>query len=132
PVAIIGMGCRFPGGANTPEQYWELLATGTDAIRETPADRWDVDALYDSDPTMNGTVSTRSGGYLDQIDQFDPQFFGIAPKEAVAMDPQQRLWLQVSWEALEYAGLTREKLAGSLTGVFVGLHSHSIDYCLKQ
>lgn len=132
PIAVIGMGCRFPGGANSPEQFWELLATGTDAIRETPPDRWDVEALYDPDPETAGKITSRFGGYLDQIDQFDPYFFGIAPSEAVWMDPQQRLMLQVAWEALEAAGQTRDSLAGSQTGVFVGVHSHSIDYYFMQ
>ncbi|HLV34406.1 MAG TPA: type I polyketide synthase, partial [Spirillospora sp.] len=132
PIAVIGMGCRFPGGANSPEQFWDLFANGVDAISETPPDRWDIDLLYDPDPDANGKIVSRFGGFLDQIDQFDPLFFGIAPKEAALMDPQQRLVLQVAWEALEDAGLSRDSLAGSLTGVFVGLHSHSIDYYLMQ
>jgi acyl transferase domain-containing protein len=132
PIAIIGMGCRFPGGANSPEQYWDLLANGVDAISEIPSERWDAELLYDPDPEAVGKVVSRFGGYLDQIDQFDPYFFGIAPKEASLMDPQQRLLLQVAWEALEDAGLSRDRLVGSLTAVFVGLHSHSVDYYLMQ
>jgi len=132
PIAIIGMGCRFPGGANSPEQYWSLLANGIDAIQETPADRWDIERLYDADAEASGKIASRFGGYIDQIDQFDPDFFGISPKEAALMDPQQRLFLQVAWESLENAGQTREKLAGSQTGVFVGMHSHSVDYYLMQ
>ncbi|MBZ0294962.1 MAG: type I polyketide synthase [Anaerolineae bacterium] len=132
PIAIIGMGCRFPGGANSPEQFWDLLENGMDAIQETPADRWDAEALYDPDPEANGKVASRFGGYLDHIDLFDPNFFGIAPREAAMMDPQQRLLLQVAWESLEDAGQTMNGLAGSLTGVFVGVHSHSIDYYLMQ
>ena len=132
PIAIIGMGCRFPGGANTPEAFWQLLQHGVDAIREVPAERWDVDALYDLDPTTPGKMNTRWGGFLEQVDQFDASFFGISPREATRMDPQQRLLLEVAWEALEDAGQMTERLAGSQTGVFVGIHSHSSDYCWLQ
>ncbi|MCB9450588.1 MAG: type I polyketide synthase [Anaerolineaceae bacterium] len=132
PIAVIGMGCRFPGGANTPEQFWELLVNGVDGITETPKNRWNIDALYDPDPEASGKISSRWGGYLDGMDQLDPAFFGISPKEAALMDPQQRLLLEVTWEALEDAGQTREALQGSLTGVFVGVHSHSSDYYLMQ
>ncbi|NWG15753.1 MAG: type I polyketide synthase [Chloroflexi bacterium] len=131
PIAIIGMGCRFPG-ANSPEAFWELLVNGVDAISETPADRWDVDAFYDPDPTTPGKITSRWGGYLQDVDRFDPYFFGISPREAARMDPQQRLLLEVAWEALEDAGQTREGLAGSRTGVFIGVHSQSADYYLMQ
>lgn len=131
PIAIIGMGCRFPG-ADSPQQFWELLANGVDAISETPADRWKLDELYDPDPEAPGKVASRWGGYLRDVDRFDPFFFGISPKEAAWMDPQQRILLEVAWEALEDAGQTREQLAGSLTGVFIGIHSHSTDYYLMQ
>src|SRR5437867_861362 len=121
PIAIVGMGCRFPGGATDPERFWALLEAGGDAITEIPRERWDVDALYDPDPEAPGKMATRWGGFLEHVDQFDPQFFGIAPREAMAMDPQQRLLLEVAWEALEDAGQTRERLAGSPTSVFVGV-----------
>lgn len=121
PIAIIGMGCRYPGGANNPEALWQVLKEGVDAITEIPGDRWSVDDYYDSDPAVAGKMYTRCGGFIEQVDQFDPQFFGISPREAISMDPQQRLLLEVSWEALENAGVAPEKLQGSPTGVFVGV-----------
>ena len=107
PIAIIGIGCRFPG-AEGPSAFWQLLCDGVDAVTEVPPDRWDADA------------TSRWGGFLDQVDQFDAQFFGISPREASRMDPQQRLLLEVAWEALEDAGQVPERLAGSRTGVFTG------------
>src|SRR5450432_3481561 len=98
PLAIIGMACRFPGGATSPAAYWQMLRNGTDAITEVPADRWDIDALYDVNPEAPGKMMTRWGGFLQQVDQFDAQFFGISPREAVSMDPQQRLILEVGLE----------------------------------
>ena len=126
PIAVIGMGCRFPGDASDPERFWRLLVNRVDAIGEVPADRWSVDALYDPDPAAPGKMSTRWGGFLRAIDGFDPQFFGISPREASRMDPQQRLLLEVAWEALEDAGQTRAALDGSPTGVFVA--SYHNDY----
>ncbi len=120
PIAIIGMGCRFPGAAD-PEAFWQLLQSGGDAIREVPPDRWDIDAYYDPDPDAPGKMSSRWGGFLNQVDQFDPHFFAITPREAVSMDPQQRLLLEVAWEALEAAGIAPDQLYGSRTGVFLGL-----------
>jgi acyl transferase domain-containing protein/acyl carrier protein len=120
PVAIVGMACRFPGKANTPENYWELLRTGTDAITEIPPHRWDINEYYDADPDAPGKMISRWGGFLDDIDLFDAQFFKIAPRDAVHMDPQHRLLLEVAWEALENAGLGAEQLAGNQTGVFIG------------
>jgi acyl transferase domain-containing protein/acyl carrier protein len=122
PIAIIGMGCRFPGGANDPESFWQLLSHGGDAIREVPPERWDVDKYYDPNPDTSGTMYTRQGGFLNVgVDAFDAEFFGLAPREVVNMDPQQRLLLEVSWEALEQAGYASDKLNGSKTGVFVGI-----------
>ncbi|MEZ4644657.1 MAG: type I polyketide synthase [Chloroflexota bacterium] len=132
PIAIIGMGCRFPGGANSPAAFWQMLLDGVDAISETPAERWPVDALYDTDFMAPGKTNTRWGGFLDSVDQFDPAFFSISPREAARMDPQQRLLLQVAVEALEHGGQPLDKLSGSQSGVFVGVHSHSSDYNLLQ
>ncbi|MCB0167206.1 MAG: SDR family NAD(P)-dependent oxidoreductase [Anaerolineae bacterium] len=121
PIAVIGMACRFPGGANTPEAFWDMLVNGVDAVTEIPTGRWDVEEFYDPDPDTPGKMYTRYGGFVDEVDQFDPTFFGISPREAVGMDPQQRLLLEVAWEALENAGLAAERLKGSQTGVFMGL-----------
>jgi acyl transferase domain-containing protein len=132
PIAIVGMSCRFPGGASTPDAFWQLLTGRVDAITEVPADRWNASALYDADATAAGKVATRWGGFIDGIADFDPYVFGISPREASRMDPQQRLWLEVAWEAFEHAGLTLDALAGSQTGVFLGLHSHSSDYFWMQ
>jgi acyl transferase domain-containing protein/acyl carrier protein len=120
PIAVIGMGCRFPGGADNPEAFWQLLDNGVDAICDIPADRWDLDAYYDPDPDAPGKISIRQGGFLKRIDRFDAKFFGISPREAASMDPQHRLLAEVSWEALEYAGIAPLSLAGSKTGVFIG------------
>jgi myxalamid-type polyketide synthase MxaE and MxaD len=121
PIAVVGMACRFPGGADSPEAFWELLINGVDAVSEIPKDRWDIDRYYDPDPSAPGKMSTRSGGFLDHVDRFDAQFFGLAPREAARMDPQHRLVLEVSWEALENAGQSTDRLAASDTGVFIGM-----------
>lgn len=123
PIAIIGIGCRFPG-ANDPEAFWQLLRNGVNAITEVPPNRWDIESFYDANPATPYKMNTRWGGFLDQVDQFDPQFFGISPREAVSMDPKQRLLLEVSWEALEDAGQIPERLAGTQTGVFTGISSY--------
>jgi acyl transferase domain-containing protein/acyl carrier protein len=123
PIAIIGIGCRFPGSSG-PEAFWHSIHDGLDGITEVPADRFNLEAIYDPDPSAPGKVNTRWGGFLDGIDQFDAQFFGISPREAARMDPQQRLLLEVAWEALEDAGQPPEKIAGSRTGVFVGISNN--------
>ena len=122
PIAIVGMACRFPGGAVNPESYWRLLHNGNDALVEVPKSRWDIDRFFDPDPETPGKMYTRVGGFLQEpIDRFDPQFFGIPPREAESMDPQQRLLLEVCWEALERAGQSPDSLIGSSTGMFLGI-----------
>jgi acyl transferase domain-containing protein/acyl carrier protein len=130
PIAIIGIGCRFPGGANSPAEFWNLLSSGVDAIKEVPSGRWDTRKFYHPDSGKLGKMTTFRGGYLDRIDQFDAHFFGISPREAVWLDPQQRLLLQVTWEALEDAGQVADSLAGSDTGVFIG--GFTLDYQILQ
>jgi 3-oxoacyl-(acyl-carrier-protein) synthase/NAD(P)-dependent dehydrogenase (short-subunit alcohol dehydrogenase family)/acyl carrier protein len=120
PIAIVGMACRLPGAANVDE-YWELLARGSDAVTEVPAERWNAAAFYDADASAAGKMATRHGAFIRGVDQFDPQFFGIAPREAQSMDPQQRLLLEVAWEALEQSNIAPSRLHGSATGVFVGI-----------
>jgi polyketide synthase 5 len=121
PIAIIGMACRLPGGIESPDQLWEALLDGDDLVTEIPPDRWDADEYYDPEPGVPGRSVSRWGAFMDDIRGFDAEFFGINEREATAMDPQHRLLLETSWEAMEHAGLTRERIANSLTGVFVGL-----------
>ena len=127
PMAIIGMGCRFPGSANSPERFWQLLEDGADTTTDIPENRWDVDRFYSTDRNKHWKMYTRRGSFLtEDVSLFDANFFGIAPREAISIDPQQRVLLEVAWEALENAGIAPDSLDGSATGVFIGLIS--IDY----
>ncbi|MDO9235277.1 MAG: SDR family NAD(P)-dependent oxidoreductase, partial [Aquabacterium sp.] len=130
PIAILGIGCRFPGGAHTPEQFWELLANGDNAVSEVPAGRWDINQYFDDNPDAPGKISSRFGGFLTGVDQFDAGFFEISPREAASLDPQQRLLLEVTWEALENANVVPASLYGANTGVFVAMSGS--DYMLAQ
>ncbi|MBC8088786.1 MAG: hypothetical protein H7Z40_16090, partial [Phycisphaerae bacterium] len=130
PIAVIGLGCRIPGGANDAESFWKLLRDGVDATGPLPRDRWDVDRCYHPDAEHPGTIAARNGGFLREVDTFDAPFFGIARREAEGMDPQQRLLLEVAWEALEHAGHAPDTLVGSSTGVYVGVCGS--DYAYMQ
>ena len=121
PIAILGLGCRYPGGATSPEDLWRSLIDEVDATAEFPTDRgWNLDALLGPDPDAPGATYVRAGSFIDNCGDFDAAFFGISPHEAQAMDPQQRLLLEVAWEALERAGINPVSLHGSDTGVFIG------------
>ncbi|AEI43015.1 polyketide synthase PksE [Paenibacillus mucilaginosus KNP414] len=130
PIAIIGVGCRFPGGAHSPELYWKLLTEGRDAVTEVPADRWSIHSYYDPERSKQAKTVTKWGGFLDRIDEFDAGFFGMSPREAAFLDPQQRLLLEVALEALEDGGQPLERMAGSRTGVYIG--GFTLDYKLLQ
>ena len=128
PIAIVGIGCRFPGGAHDHYSYWDLLQSGRDAISKTPADRWNLQSFYSAGDAQPGKTQSQWGGYVDGIDQFDPQLFGISPREAASMDPQQRMLLEVTWRAFEDAGMPVEQAAGRAISVFAGISS--FDYAV--
>jgi phthiocerol/phenolphthiocerol synthesis type-I polyketide synthase C len=130
PIAIIGIGCRFPGGADSPDSFWQLLTEGRDAVTEVPADRWDTARYASDDPAAPGRTNSRWGGFLEGVDRFDAAFFGISQQEAAHMDPQQRLLAEVAFEAVENAGVPTDRLAGTPTGVFVGIST--FDYATGQ
>ncbi|MEI6252458.1 MAG: type I polyketide synthase [Mycobacteriaceae bacterium] len=138
PIAVVGIGCRLPGGVNNADEFWTLLEEGGSGVIRVPADRWDADAYYSDDHTVPGTICNRNGGFLTswQPDEFDAEFFNIAPREAAAIDPQQRLLLEVAWEALENAGINPQSIRGSQTGVFIGLttndYYHSVASKLRR
>ncbi|MGP4002629.1 type I polyketide synthase [Streptomyces sp. 8N706] len=133
PIAIVAMGCHYPGGVNSPEDLWELLAAGKDAIGAFPADRgWDLDALRDAGVDQRGNAVSQEGGFLDGVGDFDAGFFGISPREAVTMDPQQRLLLETSWEAIERAGIDPTTLRSTRTGVFIGTNGQDYAYLLVR
>ncbi|MGB5744950.1 MAG: SDR family NAD(P)-dependent oxidoreductase, partial [Sedimenticolaceae bacterium] len=127
PIAVIGIGCRLPGGIEGPDGFWEILLQGVDTAREVPPERWDIDAYYDPDQDAPGKIYTREASFLDQIDLFDPQFFRISPREAAGLDPQQRLLLEVAWEALENSGTAPDSLRGSDAGCFIGFSWHDYE-----
>src|SRR5262245_24351974 len=129
PLAIVGIGCRFPGGADGPDRFWSFLRAGGDGVAEWPRDRWDVDRYFDRDPDRPGRIYTRHGPFLDRVDAFDAAFFDISSHEAAHLDPQQRLLLEVAWEALEHAGHAPDRLRETRTGVFVGIGQN--DYARK-
>jgi FkbH-like protein len=130
PIAIIGLGTRFPGGIKNPQDFWEFLQAGKSGITNIPKERWNIEDYYDPNPETPGKMYIRQGGFLSEIDQFEPQFFGISPREAHRLDPQQRLLLEVSWEALENAGIAPSTLKNSNTGVFIGIGQN--DYSQLQ
>jgi len=131
-IAIIGLSCRFPGGAEDAAAYWKMLRDGIDGIEEIPASRWDVNAYYDPKLTTPGKMASRFGGFIRNVDRFDPDFFGVSACEAVSMDPQQRLLLEICWEALEHAGIAPLTLKGSQAGVFIGVSGSDYGTLLRQ
>ena len=132
PIAVVGMGCRFPGDADNPEAFWQLLRDGVDAITPVPPERWDLETYYDADPSVSGKVYTKEGGFLKDVDKFDAEFFNISAREAASTDPQQRLLLEVSWEALENAACSPKSLSDTATGVFVGIYLHDYAHVMSR
>ncbi|WP_329101434.1 type I polyketide synthase [Micromonospora sp. NBC_01699] len=132
PIAVVGVGCRFPGGVVGPGGLWELLVAGGEGVGVVPGDRWDVDEFFDGDPDVAGRMYTRWGHFVSGVDGFDAGFFGVSPREAVSLDPQQRLLLEVAWEALEHAGQVPARLVGSRTGVFVGIGTDDYSLMLRS
>lgn len=122
PIAVVGIGCRFPGGVVGPDSYWTLLAGGVDAVSEIPSQRWNADEFYDADTLAPGRMASKWGGFLSDVDGFDAEYFGISPREAEAMDPQQRVMLEVAWEALEHAGIATDDLSGVRAAVMMGVY----------
>jgi len=122
PIAVIGIGCRLPGGITGPEEYWQFLDSGADGVTVVPPDRWDAEAFYDEDPMAPGRMPTKWGAFLSDVEGFDADFFGVSPREAVAMDPQQRVALEVAWEALENAGLAPDRLSETRAAVMLGVY----------
>ncbi|MFV3130820.1 type I polyketide synthase [Niveispirillum sp. KHB5.9] len=131
PIAIVGIGCRFPGGGDGPDGYWRMLCDGVDGVAPIPPDRFDMDAVYDPDPSVPGKSYCRQAALLAEVRGFDAGFFNISPREAVTMDPQQRLLLEVAWEALEHAGIAADRLAGSRTGLFIGTMNQDYDRLVR-
>ncbi len=131
PIAIVGMACRFPG-ANNVQQFWDLLISSRDPITEVPRDRWNIEEYYGANPAIPGKIVTRFGGFIQDADKFDAQFFGVFSKEAETLDPQQRILMEVAWEALEYAGIVPENLKGSKASIFVGISSNDYELLLEQ
>ena len=130
-IAIVGMSCRFPGGANSIDEYWNLLVNGVDGVCDVPENRWEIEKYYDEDKTVPGKMYCKKGGFLNiNIDEFDAGFFNISPKEAAALDPQQRMLLELTWEAFENANMDITKYNGSNTGVYVGMSNN--EYNLAQ
>ena len=132
PIAVVGMSCRFPGGVDTPEGFWQLLREGRDAVSELPPDRLKIAAAFGVEPDADPDKPVWRGGFVEHIDQFEPQVFGITPREALTMDPQQRLVLEVAWEALERAGIAPDSLAGSRSGVFLGISTNDYGDIVRQ
>lgn len=132
PIAIIGMAGRFPGAGDDLDAFWKMIAEGRNAVRDVPRERWDKDAFYSESAPTPGKTNIRRAAFLEDVDLFDAGFFGITPVEAIQMDPQQRIFLETAWHALEDAGLTRNQLRGSETGIFLGVHGHSADYGVMQ